>query len=154
MVADIRHIPTFNSFPLFNDPKKKYFSPDNNLSLCLAISHWVLSLIGRCTPHPHHPLPRFLMTPLPFTLLFVSPKPLMLSVVNGLASCFKAAIAECKFWLLRFIYILVSWSLLYIWVVAMGMTQCKQKVEIIRKIVSPVFSPFEYFVIFLKNLWN
>ena len=35
-----------------------------------------------------------------------------------------------------------------------GITQCKQKVEIIRKIVSPVFAPFEYFVIFLTNLWN
>lgn len=32
-----------------------------------------------------------------YSLFFVSPKPLMLSVVNGLASRFKAAIAECKF---------------------------------------------------------
>lgn len=57
---------------------------------------------------------------------FLCLKPLMLSVVNGLASCFKAAIAECKFWLLRFIYTGILKLIVYI-SSHLGMTQCKQK---------------------------
>lgn len=107
---------------------KSLRSPDNSLSLCLAISHlfpclfWlfvITVIVILCLISWRFPC---LLLP-----LFVSPKPLMLSVVNGLASCFKAAIAECKFWLLRFIYILVSWSLLYIWVVAMGWHNVNKK---------------------------
>lgn len=75
----------------------------------------------------HHHFHHCSTTPSPFIPSFCVSEALMLSVVNGLASCFKAAIAECKFWLLRFIYILVSWSLLYIWVVAMGWHNVNKK---------------------------
>lgn len=57
---------------------------------------------------------------------FMCLKPSMLSVVNGLASCFKAEIAECKFWLLRFIYTGILKLIVYI-SSHHGMTQCKQK---------------------------
>lgn len=100
-------------------------NPKNSLNLLTRTCHSVLpSPIHSCLLPDNKLLITFSSFPgdsLAFySLFFVSSKPLMLSVVNGLASCFKAAIAECKFWLLRFIYILVSWSLLYIWVVAMG----------------------------------
>lgn len=77
-----------------------------------------------------------------FSLLspFLCLKPLMLSVVNGLASCFKAAIAECKFWLLRFIYTGILKLIVYI-SSRHGMTQCKQKVEIIKKKLWVLCSP-------------
>jgi len=72
--------------------------------------------------------------------LRVSKSPSMLSVVNGLASCFKAAIAECTI-LTAKIYIYTGILKLIVHMSSRhGMTQCKQKVEIIRKIVSPVFS--------------
>ena len=119
--------PPFFIFFFFKSDKV----PDNNLSLCLAIFLCLLSWRAP-PPHHHHHYHHHLCLvswrfPCLLLPLFVSPKPLMLSVVNGLASRFKAAIAECKFWLLRFIYILVSWSLLYIWVVAMGWHNVNKK---------------------------
>lgn len=77
---------------------------------------------------------RFLFVPRIFSSFrpsFLCLKPLMLSVVNGLASRFKAAIAECTFWLLRFIYTGILKLIVHI-SSRHGMTQCKQKVEIIK----------------------
>lgn len=72
------------SFPPFQTP----------LNLCPCFRHLKpisVSVQALAPPPPPPPNPRLSLP------LFVSPNPLMLSVVNGLASCFKAAKAECKF---------------------------------------------------------
>lgn len=57
----------------------------------------------------------------------------MLSVVNGLASRFKAAIAECTILTAKIYIYTVILKLIVHMSSRHGMTQCKQKVEIIRK---------------------
>lgn len=82
-----------------------------------------------------------------FALVFL--KRLSCSMSSWLSLFHCTVKAECTFWLL---HLYISWSLMYIWVVCHGITQCKQSRN--PEIVTSVFSPFEYFVIFLKYLWT
>lgn len=56
-----------------------------------------------------------------FTLVFL--KRLSCSMLSWLSLFHCTVKAECTFWLL---HLYISWSLMYIWVVCHGITQCKQ----------------------------
>lgn len=110
--------------------------------------------------HHHHyhrrsppPLPGFLIT-LPFTPSFCVSNTFDVKCCQWFSFLFQSGNSR-MYILTAKIYIYTGILKLIVYMSSRhGMTQCKQKVEIIRKIVSPVFFPFEYFVIFLKNLWN
>jgi hypothetical protein len=72
----------------------------------------------------------------------------VLSRLSFMSHCSRSK-AECTFWFARFLYILklsVYMSSFH------EITQCKQSRH--PEIVTSVFSPFEYFVIFLRYLWT
>ncbi|KAG7520248.1 hypothetical protein JOB18_025818 [Solea senegalensis] len=93
---------------LFNDPKQSLSSSQKQpvtlschlllIPVSLLTTFFLFSSSSSSSSPPRSSFASFPEDSLCLLLpLFVSPEPLMLSVVNGLASCFKAAIAECKF---------------------------------------------------------